>query len=76
MTRYFFDVNAKSSLQYDYSGCYLADLDRAKQHAELIAIDMACSGGEETEGYEVQVRNAAGKHFLSVAVPARELIAA
>jgi hypothetical protein len=29
---------------------------------------MACSEGEDTEGYEVQVRNAAGKHFLSVAV--------
>jgi len=76
MTRYFFDVNAKSSLQYDYSGRSLAGIDEAHRLAELIAIDLACTQGERTRGYEVEVRDSAGKLFLSVPVHSAELTTA
>jgi hypothetical protein len=74
--RYFFDVNARTSVEYDYSGRWMKSVDQAQQMAELIAIDMACTQIDQPRASEVQVRDASGRHLFSVPVPMTDAIAA
>jgi hypothetical protein len=76
MTRYFFDVTAETSVQYDYSGRPLPSLDHARELAELIAIDMGCRQGDELLGTEIEVRDATGLKLFTVAVQATATLAA
>jgi hypothetical protein len=68
MTRYFFDVNAEASVQYDYKGRYLSSLEQAQQMAELIALDLGCTGEGKLPTMEVQIRSAGGSLLGSVPV--------
>jgi len=74
MNRYFFDVAAKSYVQYDYRGRDLTRPELAREMAELIALDIECTESDMPAGAEVQVRNIGGQKLFSV--PIRELVAA
>ena len=68
MTRYFFDVKAKTFIEHDYNGQYLPSLEHAQQMAELIAMDLGCTRIDGSFPVEVQVRAAAGTLLASVPV--------
>ena len=74
--RYFFDVNARTSVEYDYRGRWLANLDQAQEMAELIAMDLACTQTDQPFATEVQVRDAVGQQLLSVPVQMKDAVAA
>jgi hypothetical protein len=74
--RYFFDVNARASVEYDFSGRWLKSLDQAQEMAELIAIDLACTQLDQPSASEVQVRNAVGQQLFSVPVQMKDAVAA
>jgi hypothetical protein len=77
MKRYFFDVAARSSVQYDYKGRMFDDLEHVREIAELIAIDIVCLAEDDQDApLEVQVRNIDGNKLFSVPVHSPELIAA
>ena len=61
MNRYFFDVAAKTYVQYDYKGRDFERPDQARELAELIALDVECIDGYGSVGMEVQVRNIGGE---------------
>jgi len=76
MQRYFFDVNTRSHIQYDYKGRDFCDFEQARSFAELIALDVECIDSEELGALEVQVRDLTGRHLFSVPVRAPDLVAA
>jgi hypothetical protein len=76
MKRYFFDLAIKSYVQYDYQGRDLERPEQAREMAELIALDIECTEGDELAGAEVQVRNIGGQKLFAVPVRMPELIAA
>ena len=76
MIKYFFDLATKSYVQYDYRGRDLERLELAREMAELIALDIECTEGDELAGAEVEVRNIVGQKLFSVPVRLPELIAA
>jgi hypothetical protein len=76
MTRYFFDVANKLYVQYDYRGREFEKLEQARELAELIALDVECTEGDDVENGEVQVRNVSGKRLFSIPIREPELIAA
>jgi len=71
MQRYFFDVAARTYVQYDYHGRDIHNPEQARELAELIALDIECTDGDDLAGAEIQVRNVSGQHLYSV--PIREL---
>jgi len=76
MKRYFFDVAAKSSVQYDYRGREFEDLEHVREVAELIALDIVCLAEDDQDAaLEVQVRNIEGNKLFSIPVHSPELIA-
>jgi hypothetical protein len=76
MTRYFFDVRAKTATEFDYHGRFLPTLDHAQQMAELIAMDLGCTRVDGSFGMEVQIRTAAGMLLCSVPVNQMDALAA
>jgi hypothetical protein len=76
MTRYFFDVANKSYVYYDYRGREFEKLEQARELAELIALDVECTDGDDVEYGEVRVCNVSGARLLSVPIREPELIAA
>jgi hypothetical protein len=76
MIKYFFDLATKSYVQYDYRGRDLERPELAREMAELIALDIECTDGDDFAGAEVQVRNIGGQKLFSVPVRETELIAA
>jgi hypothetical protein len=76
MKRYFFDVAISSYVQYDFRGRDLERPEQAREMAELIALDIECTEGDELAGAEVQVRNIGGQKLFAVPVGEAELIAA
>ena len=71
MQRYFFDVAARTYVQYDYHGREIHKPEQARELAELIALDIECTDGDDLVGAEIQVRNVSGQQLYSV--PIREL---
>ena len=71
MQRYFFDVAARTYVQYDYHGRDIHKPEEARELAELIALDIECTEGDDLVGAEIQVRNVSGQQLYSV--PIREL---
>ena len=76
MTRYFFDVKEKSSVEHDYVGRYMPSLYEAQQFAELIAMDVGCTRVDGSTSMEVQIRDAKGCLLVSVPVRLIDAIAA
>lgn len=76
MKRFFFDVRAKTHIQYDYQGRDFAQPEQARELAELIALDLECSDNHERDGWEVQVRNVLGACLFSVPIRQIEQMAA
>jgi hypothetical protein len=76
MKRFFFDVAARTYVQYDYRGREFAKPEDARELAELIALDLECSDEGDWAGAEVQVRNVGGDRLFSVPVRSSDLIAA
>ena len=76
MKRYFFDVLVKSTVRFDFRGRDLERIDQVREIAELIALDIECTDGEELVAVEVQVRNIGGQKLFSVPVQLPSLIAA
>jgi hypothetical protein len=72
MQRYFFDVVNEQSSLFDYHGRKFADLDGARNLAELIAIDLAIEPDGHWRGWKVRVCDAKGQQFLSIAVGVHE----
>jgi len=75
MNRFFFDLAAKTYVQYDYRGREFSDPDEVRSFAELLALDMGCIDDQD-RAVEVQVRNIHGKQLFSVPIPQPNLIAA
>ena len=75
MNRFFFDVAAKTYVQYDYRGREFSDPDEVRSFAELLALDMGCTDGQDRVT-EVQVRNIRGEQLFSVPILQSNLIAA
>ena len=75
MNRFFFDVAAETYVQYDYRGREFSDLDEARSFAELLALDMGCTDGQD-RAVEVQVRNVGGQQLFSVPIQQPGLVAA
>jgi hypothetical protein len=76
MTRYFFDVKAKKSIEHDYEGRYFPSFESAQQMAELIAMDLGCTRLDGSFGMEVQIRTAVGTLLSSVPVKQMDALAA
>jgi hypothetical protein len=76
MKRYFFDVASPSHTHYDYCGREFAQPEKAKELAELIALDLGCSDDNGWVGTEVRVLDIAGLRLFSVPVRESQLIAA
>ena len=55
MQRYFFDVAARTYVQYDYHGRDIHKPEEARELAELIALDIECTDGDDLVGAEIQV---------------------
>lgn len=68
MTRYFFDRVTSQRSEYDYSGKMLESLERARQLAELIAMDLSMEPDDEWSGWSVNVRRPDGLQLFSVPV--------
>lgn len=76
MKRYFFDVAVKASVRFDFCGRDLERIEQVREIAELIALDIECTDGEELAALEVQVRNIGGQKLFSIPVHLPSLIAA
>jgi hypothetical protein len=75
MNRFFFDLAAKTYVQYDYQGREFTDADQARSFAELLALDLGCTDDQDRPA-EVQVRNVCGALLFSVPILNSNLIAA
>jgi hypothetical protein len=75
MTRFFFDVATKTYIQYDYQGREFSDPAEVRSFAELLALDMGCTDGQD-RATEVQVRDVRGAQLFSVPILQSNLIAA
>ncbi len=75
MTRFFFDVAAKTYVQYDYQGREFSDPAEVRSFAELLALDMGCTEDQD-RATEVQVRDVRGAQLFSVPILQSNLIAA
>jgi hypothetical protein len=76
MTRYFFDVANESYVQYDFRGREFEKPEQARELAELIALDVECTDGDDVARGEVQVCNVSGVRLFSIPIREPELIAA
>jgi uncharacterized protein DUF6894 len=76
MTRYFFDVASKTHTQYDYRGREFSKLDKAREWAELIALDLQCCDDGAWIGFEIRVHETGGGRLFSIPVREFELRAA
>ena len=75
MTQYFFDLSTMESVHYDYGGQRFDSVERAREQAVLIAMDLGCSQGE-SPSLQVQVRDVVGRLLFAVPAPLTESLAA
>jgi hypothetical protein len=76
MTRFFFDVKGSNSIEHDFSGRCLPNINEAQQAAELIAMDLGCTRVDASSPMEVEIRDAKGCLLVSIAVQLPDAIAA
>jgi len=74
MTRYFFDVVREASCIHDFHGRYLGSAEEAREMAEAVSLDLACSEKDECAGSEIQVRDVKGALVFTVPVRATEAV--
>jgi hypothetical protein len=72
MTRLFFDIVRNASSSYDFHGRYVRDITEAREMAEIVSFDLACSEKESSDNSEIQVRDSFGKTLFSVPIQAAE----
>ena len=68
MTRFFFDVVNGTSSSYDFHGQYFKTESEAREMAEIVSFDLACSENAERKDTSIQVRDALGQTLFSVPV--------
>jgi hypothetical protein len=73
---YFFDRVGKDRAEYDYKGHPFQTPEKARQMAELIALDLGMEPDGTWFGWSVDVLDQRGKRFFSIPVGAPELAAA
>jgi len=66
MRRYFFDFVDQTRSEFDYRGREMHSADKARELAELIAIDESTRG--DRIGWQVKVCDEAGKFYFSVPI--------
>jgi hypothetical protein len=76
MTRYFFDFKGPDRRLLDHKGEEFRTVEDARQYAEMITLDLKHRLNGEWVGWSVEIHNAIGQKFLSLPIPAAELIAA
>jgi Domain of unknown function (DUF6894) len=76
MDRLFFDIKSGDLRTHDFKGFVCQSLEQARTMAELLSLDLACSGSEEWTGALVEVFNVHGQRLLSTPVPQFEQVAA
>ena len=74
MTRFFFDIVDTASCAHDFHGRYFWTLEEARDMAETVSFDLACSEKDECAGSEIQVRDVKGALLCSVPVRAAETV--
>ena len=74
MTRYFFDIVRDTACAHDFHGRYFGTAEEARDMAESVSLDLACSEKDECAGSEIQVRDVKGALLYSVPVHAAEAV--
>ncbi len=74
MTRYFFDIVCDAACAHDFHGRYFWTAEEARDMAETVSLDLACSEKDECVGSEIQVRDVKGALLYSVPVRAAEAV--
>lgn len=74
MTRLFFDIVCNATCTHDFHGRYFWTIEEARDMAETVSFDLACSEKDECAGSEVQVRDAKGALLYSVPVRPAETV--
>ena len=74
--KYFFDRIGQVCSEYDFHGRVLAEPTTAFQLAQMLALDLEVSGGDEFAGGSINVRNADGHKLFTVRIGEPELVAA
>jgi hypothetical protein len=74
MTRFFFDIVRESTCAHDFHGRYFRTLDEARDMAEAVSFDLACSENEDSVGSEIQVRDPWGALLFAVQVRSAETV--
>ncbi len=74
MKRFFFDVVRETSCLHDFHGKYFSSAEEARDMAETVSYDLACSEKDECVGSEIHVRDALGALLFAVPVRAAEAV--
>ena len=74
MTRYFFDIVREASCTHDFHGRYFYSPEEAREMAETVSLDLACSEKDECAGSEIHVRDVKGALLYAVPVRAAEAV--
>ena len=74
MKRFFFDVVRDTSRIHDFHGKYFRTVEEARDMAETVSYDLACSEKDECMGSEIQVCDALGALLCAVPVRAAEAV--
>jgi hypothetical protein len=76
MVRLFFDVVGAEHPLLDFHGQLVRSVDGAREVAEVIALDHACSEGQGQAETNVVVRDAKGNVVMSVPIQSTDSVAA
>jgi hypothetical protein len=76
MKKYFFDLIGQGCSEYDFRGRDFAEPQKAFQLAQMLALDLEVSGGDDFAGGSINVRNADGHKLFTVPIGEPELVAA
>ena len=74
MKQFFFDVVHEASCLHDFHGKYFRNVEEARDMAETVSYDLACSEKDECVGSEIQVRDPFGALLCAVPVRAAEAV--
>jgi hypothetical protein len=76
MGKYFFDRVGEGRAEYDYKGRLFTTPEKARQLAELIALDLGIEHDSRWSGWTVEILNAEGEKIYSIPVSESELTCA
>jgi hypothetical protein len=75
LQRYFFDIRGRGHPLIDYTGRLFSTTSEVHDAAELMALDLLVTGGEEMIGSTVTVSSPEGRKIFSILVQAYYLAA-